>query len=196
MSLTADRLEIAMEDRGYDQSQLARQIGVSQATINRIVQGKTANSRLLPRIATHLGVSLPWLLGMADDPATEAPSSPARREDMVEVAMVDLAYGMGGTFLAEHPDSRMEEFPLSFLRHFTKADPRQLMIAEGVGDSMAPTIGPSDLVLIDRGQDNLNVNDRIWACAILLRPRPPSGRWKRRVREPSTSYKWVERRAR
>ena len=42
-----------------------------------------------------------------------------------------------------------------------------------------PTIGPSDLVLIDRGQDNLNINDRIWACALgeigmikRLRPMP------------------------
>mgnify|MGYP005984018989 CR=1 FL=1 len=105
--------------------------------------------------------------GFPDEERKDSASKPAPpRDDMVEVAMVDLAYGMGGTFLAEHPDSRMEEFPLSFLRNFTKADPGQLMIAEGVGDSMAPTIGPSDLVLIDRGQNSLNVDDRIWACAI------------------------------
>ena len=98
------------------------------------------------------------------DGSSKPPPPPGK--DMVEVAMVDLAYGMGGTFLAEHPEAQMEEFPLAFLRYFTKADPRQLMIAEGVGDSMAPTIGPSDLVLIDRGRKNLNENDRIWACAI------------------------------
>ena len=67
MGTTADRLAQAMELRGVDQSALARALRVSQGSISKIVLGKTNNSRLLPRIATHLAVSLPWLLGETDD---------------------------------------------------------------------------------------------------------------------------------
>lgn len=62
-----------MHDRGIDQSALARELGVTQGAISKIVLGKTANSRLLPRIATHLGVSLAWLLGIEDDPEADLP---------------------------------------------------------------------------------------------------------------------------
>jgi len=50
------------------QSGLARAVGATQGSISLILLGKTTNSRLLPKIATFLGVSLAWLLGMADEP--------------------------------------------------------------------------------------------------------------------------------
>jgi len=56
-----------MEKRGLDQSTLARDLGVTQGAISKIVLGKTTNSRLIPRIATYLGVSMPWLLGESDE---------------------------------------------------------------------------------------------------------------------------------
>jgi transcriptional regulator with XRE-family HTH domain len=64
----ADRLRIAMEAAAISQSRLARDIGATQGAISLILLGKTTNSRLLPKIATRLGVSLAWLLGMVDDP--------------------------------------------------------------------------------------------------------------------------------
>ena len=67
MTLTGERLESAMRRRGLDQSDLAERLGTSQATISRIVLGKTANSRWLPRIATELRFPLPWLQGVSDD---------------------------------------------------------------------------------------------------------------------------------
>ena len=164
--IIAERIKERMEELDIGQSELARRVGISQNSIWRLLNKNKVGSVHLAKIARTLGTTPDYLEGETDDPLANAPLPAAPREDMVEVAMVDLAYGMGGTFLAEHPDARMEEFPLSFLRNFTKADPGQLMIAEGVGDSMAPTIGPSDLVLIDRGQNNLNIDDRIWACAI------------------------------
>lgn len=67
VSITADRLAEAMTLRSTDQSTLARELGVTQGAISKIVVGKTANSRLLPRIAVHLDVPLEWLLGQQDD---------------------------------------------------------------------------------------------------------------------------------
>ena len=148
-----------MAEKDLGQAELARRVGISQASIWHLINKGKTGSRHITKIARELGTTVAYLEGETDDSDADAPLPAPPRDNMVEVAMVDLAYGMGGTFLAEHPDARMEEFPLSFLRNFTKADPGQLMIAEGVGDSMAPTIGPSDLVLIDRGQNNLNIDD-------------------------------------
>lgn len=155
-----------MAEKDLGQAELARRVGISQASIWHLINKGKTGSRHITKIARELETSVAYLEGEIDDPEADATLPAPARDQMIEVAMVDLAYGMGGTFLEEHPEARMEEFPLSFLRYFTKANPGQLMIAEGVGDSMAPTIGPSDLVLIDRGQNNLNENDRIWACAI------------------------------
>lgn len=62
----AERLNEAMTRRGVSQSALARAIGTTQGAISLILRGKTANSRLLPKIALQLDVPLPWLLGTSD----------------------------------------------------------------------------------------------------------------------------------
>lgn len=160
---TGERVKARLEELEMSQSELARRVGVSQNAIWHLIQKSKSGSRHLPQIARELGVSVEYLEGEGGNRSTH---EGVERSDMVPVEIVDLAYGMGGTFLDEDADSRIEEFPLSFLRQFTKSDPGQLLIAEGMGDSMLPTIGPSDLVLIDRGQHTLNINDRIWACAV------------------------------
>jgi len=63
----AERLSEAMAAQRVSQSALARAVGATQGSISLILLGKTTNSRLLPKIATFLGVSLAWLLGMADE---------------------------------------------------------------------------------------------------------------------------------
>lgn len=165
MPSTALRLEKAMRRKGLDQSGLARAIGVSQATINRIVQGKTANSRLTPRIATELGVPLPWLLGAGDD---EIPTDlPAQHddEDLVLVDSIDLSFGMGGTFLDSEIEVEQAKFSRTWLRQFTSAPAHLLFSTKGIGDSMMPTIHDRDVLIVDRGQTSLvdQMNDKIWA---------------------------------
>jgi phage repressor protein C with HTH and peptisase S24 domain len=165
MPVTAERLEKAMESRGYDQSGLARAIGVSQATINRIVQGKTANSRLMPRIATKLGVPLPWLLGMSDDMRLDL-LPPDNDDDAVEIDTIDLAYGMGGTFVDDtNVQVEKARFSRSWLRLFTDTAPDHLFSTQGVGDSMYPTIHDRDVLIIDRSQRSLadQMSDKVWA---------------------------------
>ena len=67
MVTVAERLSEAMAARRVSQSALARGVGATQGSISLILLGKTTNSRLLPKIAMFLGVSLAWLLGMADE---------------------------------------------------------------------------------------------------------------------------------
>lgn len=89
MTVTATRLADAMRQAGEDQSSLARAIGITQGAISKILQGKTANSRHLPRIAHYLNASLPWLLGETDDPEADqlAPTAPVVHFVTMQVAL-------------------------------------------------------------------------------------------------------------
>jgi transcriptional regulator with XRE-family HTH domain len=63
MTIVADRLREAMEDRSVDQTVVAEAIGVTQGAISLILLGKTRRSKFLPDIALYLGVSYDWLIG-------------------------------------------------------------------------------------------------------------------------------------
>ncbi|MFC3097352.1 helix-turn-helix domain-containing protein [Alteraurantiacibacter palmitatis] len=88
MSITAERLAQAMELRGVDQSELARRVDVTQGAISKIIVGKTTNSRMLPKIAATLGVSLPWLLGTTGDMFDETCASEFTEEERNWVQML------------------------------------------------------------------------------------------------------------
>lgn len=80
--------------------------------------------------------------------------------------MLELGYGMGGTFLDDnHMGEQVEDFPESFIRKFTPTPAHLLAWADGIGDSMYPTISDRDLLLIDRSNTSINMNDQIWALA-------------------------------
>ncbi|MEO1222122.1 MAG: S24 family peptidase, partial [Pseudomonadota bacterium] len=50
-------------------------------------------------------------------------------------------------------------------RIYTSAPADQLVFSHGIGDSMEPTIGDRDLLLIDRSRDAIRINDQIWAIS-------------------------------
>lgn len=90
------------------------------------------------------------------------PREPA--DDQVDVAVSDVAYGLGGAFVDDASvTTTVERFPRAFIRQFTKGPFNRLYFATGIGDSMEPTIHHSDLVLIDRSQEMLRVSDQLWA---------------------------------
>lgn len=180
-----DRLASAMTRANLNQSQLADLVGVKQPSIGRLLSGETKTTRALDLIARALGTTPAFLKGEADDPSQPDPQPLApvlKRSDdrVIEIPVIDLAYGMGGTFLDDvEPEARSEPFPLSFIRRYTKAKAEDLFVADGLGDSMAPTIGSNDQMLIDRSIDSIRVADQIWAFSFggvgmvkRLRPRP------------------------
>ncbi|NCP11370.1 MAG: helix-turn-helix transcriptional regulator [Sphingomonadales bacterium] len=184
----SDRMAELRQRLDISQAELGRRTGHPQSTINRIEQGLTRNPNGVAAIARELGTSVEFLLDETDDPgpagALQEPRrsySPAPRDDRVlEIPVIDLAYGMGGTYLDDvDPETRLEPFPLSFIRRYTKAKAEDLVIADGLGDSMAPTIGSNDQMLIDRSVDTVRIADQIWAFSFggvgmvkRLRPRP------------------------
>jgi len=196
------RLRFLIEERGISQSELARRVGISQAAINKLVSGRGQGSKHLHKIAEELGTTPGYLTGSSDQieppegtkafeihaafenaprPQTRPSNSSGLMNDrIIEIPVLDLAYGMGGTYLDNiDPEMISEPFPLSFIRRYTKAKAEDLVIAEGLGDSMAPTIGSNDQMMIDRSIDQLRVADQIWAFSFggvgmvkRLRPRP------------------------
>ncbi|XAP77923.1 S24 family peptidase [Citromicrobium bathyomarinum] len=170
--ILGDRLKERMAECGLSQQALADRVGVKQPTINRLINGGQAGSKHLHRIAAALRTSPGYLLGETDDPSPTAaaqerslPNTSTSQDDRIlEIPVLDLAYGMGGTYLEDiDPAASLEPFPLSFIRRYTKARAEDLVIAEGVGDSMAPTIGSSDQLLIDRSVNTLRIADKVWA---------------------------------
>ena len=160
------------------QSELARRVGTRQSTINSIISGTARSTSYLVQIARELDVTPDFLMGLTDDPGGHLPSMLAE-DRFIEVPMIDLAYGMGGTYLDDEPEVRTEAFPLAFIRRYTAAKAENLVFAEGVGDSMAPTIHTTDLLLIDQSDQTLRLSDQIWAFSFggvgmvkRLRPRP------------------------
>lgn len=62
--LGAIRLELALDEAGLTQTELAEKINVQQPTISRIIDGTTKRSRYLPLIAKVLNKNVNWLAGI------------------------------------------------------------------------------------------------------------------------------------
>ena len=187
-----DRILTRIEAMGTSRSRVADACGLKQPSITRLINGETRETGKLHELANALETTPEYLVGLTDDPSpgavaerriTAAGETP-ERSTYVELQEIDLAYGMGGTYLDDiagdiRVTAESREFPLAWLRQFTRAAPDQLFFARGSGDSMMPTLLDSDIVLIDRSQDSVRMRDQIWAVAIggvgaikRLRPQP------------------------
>ncbi|HWJ69145.1 MAG TPA: helix-turn-helix domain-containing protein [Sphingobium sp.] len=167
---TGERIAERRASANLSQSELARRAGVSQATIAKLEKGISTSSSHLHRIARELGTSTAYLAMEADDPAEGAIPPPtaavlAEQLDLVEVREIDLKYGMGATELEVPVTTTVRHFSREWLRQYTGASPEHLYFAQGIGDSMFPTIWDTDLLLIDTSEQSIHLADKIWAIA-------------------------------
>lgn len=152
------------------QSKLSRQVGVTQGTIAHLASGRSSSSVHLPKIARELQTTVAYLEGETDDPADGYVPLPSTNEvaqelGLVPVREIDLRYGMGATELDVPVTTTVRHFSREWIQLYTGASPDHLYFAQGIGDSMSPTILDSDLLLIDVSQQTLHLADKIWACA-------------------------------
>ena len=150
------------------QSELARRVRVSQATVAQLLSGRSTASRHLPAFARELGTTTAYLEGQADDPHLGALLAPtpevvAEQLDLSPVEELSIEFGMGATFLVDHVETVTRWLPREWLGHFSTSPAHLLKFARGRGDSMYPTINNGDLVLIDTNQTRMTVQDEIWA---------------------------------
>ena len=169
--ILSERMRARMEALNVSQSKLARQVGVTQGTVAHLASGRSSSSVHLPKIARELQTTVAYLTGQTDDPSEGAfvPPSPeeiAEQMGLMKVEEIDLAIGMGATYLDDQSVQSIERWiPADWLRNFTDSPASFLTIAKPVGDSMYPTINDRDIVLIDRSQRIINRQDAIWALS-------------------------------
>nr|KPM21991.1 hypothetical protein VO57_13980 [Citromicrobium sp. JL2201] len=90
----------------------------------------------------------------------------AEKDDLVEVAQIDMRYGMGSSDVSGPVELAKRLFPRAWLRSFTDARPEDLVWAAGRGDSMHPTIRDGEPILINLADRTLTADDCVWACAM------------------------------
>ncbi|GAB7553142.1 hypothetical protein NRB_26480 [Novosphingobium sp. 11B] len=185
--IVGSRLEWLIQDRRTSQSALARELGVSQPTIGRLISGETRETGKIIELARSLDTTPEYLIGETEDdgPSARVVISPALAGDdteIVEIKELDLAFGMGGGSYLDLPvKEKGRKFARDWLRLYTLSPASRIFMARGIGDSMAPTIQNEDVVIIDTAQNLVGMGDQIWAISygnfgLIKRLRPlPSG---------------------
>lgn len=100
--------------------------------------------------------------------STQTLESIAAEQGWALIEEIDLALGMGATFL--DPDRAPERlgiipFKLDWLRDIYHGPITRLKVVRGRGDSMEPTIRDGDFVLIDTSRTRLDEQDVVWAVS-------------------------------
>ena len=169
--IDAARLRERMNAAGLTQSELARRVGISQASIYHLVSGNGQGSKHLHRIARELGTTMAYLEAEIDDPAEGAAPLPSRQSsseelDLVGIQSVSVDYGLGATFVDGPIEVEVMHFPRLWIEAITSSPPALLTWSRGRGDSMVPTIHDGDIVLLDRSQRRVVEQDALWAYTI------------------------------
>lgn len=185
------RIKGRLDVLGLSQRMLAREIGISHQAVSKLISGETSQTIHIVAIAKALNTTPEYLIGASDDPT---PSSmidtqnssltldEAHDDETVYIQELDLAFGMGNSFLGLPVKETRRSFSRGWLSMFTRAHPSKIYLARGIGDSMAPTIHNDDIILIDASVDTIRMSDQIWAFAYgdygmikRLRPMPDGG---------------------
>ncbi|WP_337846209.1 S24 family peptidase [Sphingomonas sp.] len=190
----AARLRARAEELRISRSNLLNWTGIKKQTFSGYWNGeRLPPSDVLFKLADQLDVDGRWLLFGERPPGSAAIQAGirdwmrnvdegdqrARSADLVDIAEIDLRYGMGATYLDSEVEVETRSFSRAWLRNFTLSQPEELFWARGQGDSMGPTIADNDILLIDRRQNTVLTSDLIWAFAFgqvgmikRLRPMP------------------------
>ncbi|MGH7814538.1 MAG: XRE family transcriptional regulator [Candidatus Binataceae bacterium] len=134
---------------------LARAVGISDNAIYKWLAGRGQPSVAnLIALARTGGVSLEWLAtGKEPAPAAAAATGPANRGDFIFMPRNRLR-PLGGRGAPAPCDQVVDylAFRAQWALRRLGVEPRDLLLIEIAGDSMAPTIESGDLVLADLGE--------------------------------------------
>jgi len=137
--------------------------GLPVGTINNAIRGvNLPGSETLAQISKGLGRSLDWIM-FGDEPADrDLPSREGASQDLWWVPRLNVraAAGTGAVVVEEEPSERVP-FPMLLLRNL-RCNIKDLVLMEGVGDSMEPTLADGEPILVDG-----SVN-RIWRDSIYV----------------------------
>lgn len=123
----------------------------------------------LAALAEALQTTPEWLMGRPPGEGVPdiAPTRGASDGDgSIALRRINLAFAMGdGTNLDDYIEEGQIEFDANLLRAISTSHAAHLLVADGVGDSMRPTLLDSDMIVIDTAQTDIKA-DRIYAMSM------------------------------
>lgn len=168
----SERLDLAMKEAGYTQGKLAKDVGMAQSSVNKLLNGANG-SRKTVEIASVLGVRPEWL-STGDGPMRSSFSAREpeaqylvrkNRDDVFRLDVLDISVSAGpGVINSEFVEVlRSVEYSVEDARHmFNGRKQEQIRIINVRGDSMSGTIEPGDLLFVDISVQNFD-GDGIYA---------------------------------
>jgi hypothetical protein len=153
-------LQRLIEERGEDYAGLSRLIGRNPAYIQQYIKRGSpkrlaeTDRRLLAR---YFAVGESLLGGLEDESS----------RGLLPVPRLDLDASAGaGAFDGDERAQAHIAFDPAWLRRIARGAPDLLSIIHVTGDSMAPTLGHGDDILVDRGDGASRVRDGIYVLRI------------------------------
>lgn len=151
-------LAVAIEKKGVSRAQVARDFGIKGPSIyDWINHGRIGKQHLARMVAYFSDVVGPEHWGIEPSLHFPAPVSSRETADSYRVAQLDAEADMGeGVINSDYPDVVREiDYDITYIRALLGFVPKpgRLKLVTGRGDSMAPTILPGDVVLVDTGCD-------------------------------------------
>lgn len=152
---------------GLKQRHLAAAIGIEE---NKLSKTKIGERQFK---APELLAARDWLeqqeATRSKMPRVQSDTPPTLKSEdgSVPLRHLDLSLSMGdGTTLEDYYEEGVFEFDAALLRRISRAPAYRLIVGQGVGDSMMPTLLNEDMVIFDTTQTVLNAMDKIWAISI------------------------------
>lgn len=111
----------------------------------------------------------PWKVAVARGRPSDVPPTIGASDGDGAIALkrINIGFAMGdGSNLDDIVDEGTMDFDANLLRVISQSPPHRLFVADGVGDSMQPTLMDSDMIIIDTMQNQLSKWDRIWAISL------------------------------
>lgn len=147
MKTLAERLKEARSDKGLSQTALAKLVGIGQATVASIENGRNRGSTYITKIARVLDVSPEWLAdGIGDKSASKLDNNvrpittPGRQIPIIDYVQA----GMWREITDPFPPGAAFEYIISFSELSDNAFALRIR-----GDSMSPEFVEGDVIVVD-----------------------------------------------
>lgn len=175
-------MKAARKASGLTQEQLAKKVGMSQSNLSDLENDKYPSSSFTAQLADAVGVSGIWLAecrgtmrpaDVSQNPAAEEPVASSccehQRPDLFVVPIFDARASMG--LGAPQPDHETVVDHMRLTKDWVRAHlptisaPHNLAVLSAFGDSMSPTLSDGDIMLVDRGVNDLKI-DAVYVLAL------------------------------
>lgn len=161
MYTLADRLNSLLNQFDISQSDFAKAVGISQPSMNKILNGSTKNPKNIIEMANFLNVDPVWLktgegsrdITTAVSPITSLVSNNEDEEHTYQIDRLDVqaAAAINGITNQDYPDIIQSIYfsKQGLIEVVGKKSTDNVYLITVPTDSMAPTINKGDLVFVD-----------------------------------------------